>query len=53
MKISASVKSEYNQHEVQVETNGSAKVLHLIRHTDRVAEIHNTLRKGVNVTLTE
>ena len=24
----------------------------LIKHTDRVAEIHNTLRKGVNVTLT-
>jgi len=23
----------------------------LIEHTDRVAEIHNTLRKGVNVTL--
>ena len=23
----------------------------LIRHTDRVAEIHNTLRKGIDVTL--
>jgi uncharacterized OsmC-like protein len=24
----------------------------LIRYTDRVAEVHNTLRKGVNITLT-
>jgi uncharacterized OsmC-like protein len=25
----------------------------LIQHTDRIAEIHNTLRSGVNVTLIE
>lgn len=29
----------------------AADIQELIRHTDRVAEIHNTLRKGVDITL--
>jgi uncharacterized OsmC-like protein len=132
MKIAATVKNVYNQHEVQVETNGSAQTLQippkangygssvnggemlllalatcfcndiyreagkknmvitgvevtctadfgaegepggnfqykvkitseaseteireLIRHTDQIAEVHNTLRKGTTVTIVE
>ncbi|RRB06569.1 OsmC family protein [Larkinella rosea] len=30
----------------------AAEIEELIRHTDQIAEIHNTLRKGLNVTLT-
>lgn len=37
----ASVTSDADEQEIE----------DLIRHTDTVAEIHNTLRKGVNVTL--
>lgn len=27
------------------------QVRELIKHTDRIAEIHNTIRKGVEITL--
>lgn len=132
MLMSATIKSSFNQHEVEVQTNGAAKQMHiaakstgygssisggellllalatcfcndiyreaakrniavdgveievsgefgaegepgfnfqyrakvasnarqeeidaLIAHTDQVAEIHNTLRKGLNITLTK
>ena len=36
----------------QVSSDASpAAIDELLRHTDRVAEIHNTLRKGVSITL--
>lgn len=31
----------------------AAEIEALIRHTDQIAEIHNTLRKGLNVTLVQ
>jgi uncharacterized OsmC-like protein len=31
----------------------SEEIQDLIRHTDKVAEIHNTFRKGINVTLVD
>jgi organic hydroperoxide reductase OsmC/OhrA len=40
------------RYEVQVTSNASkAEIDELIRHTDQIAEIHNTLRKGVKVDL--
>lgn len=37
---------------VKVDSNASDETIRqLIQHTDKVAEIHNTLRKGVNVNL--
>jgi hypothetical protein len=37
---------------VKVDANASEKeVLDLIRHTDQVAEIHNSLRMGTKVSL--
>ncbi|HEY3369619.1 MAG TPA: OsmC family protein [Prolixibacteraceae bacterium] len=30
----------------------AAEIEELIQYTDRIAEVHNTLRKGVNITLT-
>jgi organic hydroperoxide reductase OsmC/OhrA len=40
------------RYEVRVTSNASkAEIEELIRHTDQVAEIHNTLRKGVDVNL--
>lgn len=40
------------RYEVRVTSNASgAEIEELIRHTDQVAEIHNTLRKGVKVDL--
>ncbi|PSL23915.1 OsmC family protein [Dyadobacter jiangsuensis] len=40
------------RYEVSVTSNASgAEIEELIRHTDQVAEIHNTLRKGVKVDL--
>jgi uncharacterized OsmC-like protein len=40
------------QYKVNVTTDASqAEIDQLISHTDKVAEIHNTLRKGMNVTL--
>ncbi|TMU57135.1 OsmC family protein [Flagellimonas algicola] len=40
-------------YEVAIEGDAPKSVLDtLIAHTDKVAEIHNTLRKGVSVTLT-
>lgn len=42
------------QYRASVRANASeAEVLDLIRHTDAVAEIHNTLRQGATVTLTD
>ena len=39
-------------YKVKIESNASDQELNdLIRTTDKVAEIHNTLRKGVEVTL--
>ena len=32
---------------------GEEEIMELIRHTDRVAEIHNSLRMGTPVTLTD
>jgi len=45
-------------HDLSYTTNveadvSAAEIAELIRHTDRVAEIHNTLRKGVVVKLVE
>ena len=40
-KYSATVKANVPEAEIQA----------LVRHTDSVAEVHNTLRKGINVTL--
>ncbi|RTQ49983.1 OsmC family peroxiredoxin [Hymenobacter gummosus] len=37
--------------EVQAEGASAAEIEALIRHTDQVAEVHNTLRRGVAVTL--
>ena len=31
----------------------TAQIDELIAHTDRIAEVHNTLRKGVSITLTK
>lgn len=40
------------QYKVNVTSNAPEEdVEALIRHTDRVAEIHNTLRKGLSITL--
>lgn len=40
------------RYEVRVISNApKAEIEELIRHTDQVAEIHNTLRKGVEVNL--
>lgn len=40
------------RYEVRVASNASkAEIEELVRHTDQVAEIHNTLRKGVDVDL--
>jgi len=40
------------RYEVSVTSNApKAEIEALIRHTDQVAEIHNTLRKGVEVNL--
>jgi len=41
------------QYQAQVESPGSTpqQIKDLIRDVDRVAEVHNTLRKGVSVTL--
>lgn len=43
------------QYEANVKSSGSTdrEIKDLIRDVDRVAEIHNTLRKGVSVTLKE
>jgi len=38
----------------KVEADASEEeIMELIRHTDRIAEIHNTLRVGTPVTLTD
>ena len=38
----------------KVEADASEEeIMELIRHTDRVAEIHNSLRMGTQVTLTD
>lgn len=43
--------SNFN-YNVHVTSAASAEEINeLIHHTDRVAEIHNTLRKGINITL--
>ncbi|MDR6807442.1 putative OsmC-like protein [Dyadobacter sp. BE34] len=40
------------RYEVRVTSNASkAEIEELVRHTDEVAEIHNTLRQGVKVNL--
>lgn len=40
------------QYKANVVSDAPAEVIdELIAHTDQVAEIHNTLRKGVNITL--
>lgn len=42
------------QYKVKVMSNAPQKEIDdLIAHTDEVAEIHNTLRKGLNITLTK
>jgi uncharacterized OsmC-like protein len=40
-------------YEVKVQSSNSSpeEVADLIRHVDRIAEVHNTLRQGVNVLL--
>lgn len=41
------------QYHARVSSSASAEEIEdLLQHTDRVAEIHNTLRKGVSITLT-
>lgn len=40
------------QYKVHIDSSAPADVIEqLIRHTDQVAEVHNTLRKGLDVTL--
>jgi organic hydroperoxide reductase OsmC/OhrA len=40
------------RYKAQVDSTASpTEIQDLIHHTDQIAEIHNTLRKGVNVTL--
>jgi uncharacterized OsmC-like protein len=42
------------QYKAKVDSSASqAEIDALIAHTDRVAEIQNTLRKGLNITLTQ
>ena len=42
------------QYKARVEADASqAEIDELISHTDKVAEIHNTLRNGLNVTLVQ
>ena len=42
------------QYKANVVTDAPAEVIEeLIKHTDNIAEIHNTLRKGVNIILTQ
>ena len=61
MLMSATIKSSLNQHEVEMQIGGAAKQIHSRAkstgyrspHTDEVTEIHNTLRKGLNITLTK
>jgi uncharacterized OsmC-like protein len=46
------VRAQNVLYEVRVEANGSQEeILDLIKHTDRLAEIHNSLRMGTQVTL--
>ncbi|WP_266364714.1 OsmC family protein [Tellurirhabdus rosea] len=41
------------QYHARVSSSASAEEIEdLLQHTDRVAEIHNTLRRGVSITLT-
>ena len=42
------------KYKAHVAADASAEVINeLIEHTDRIAEIHNTLRKGLEVTLSK
>lgn len=41
MKVSAVLKNKYNEHEITVTSN----------YTDEIAEIHKTLRLGLNISL--
>ena len=42
------------EYKVKVSSNASKEdIRELIRHTDKVAEVHNTLRKGTSVSLIE
>ena len=46
------VRAQNVNFQVRVETNsGQQEILDLVQHTDRVAEIHNSLRMGTNITL--
>lgn len=36
---------------IQSSNNSQQEIMELIHHVDRIAEIHNTLRKGVSVSL--
>jgi hypothetical protein len=49
LRISARVRNAPATHETLVRTDGSERAL--VRRTDAAAEIHNTLRAGVKVTL--
>lgn len=43
--------SDFQYKAVVASSASSKEIDDLIRHTDRVAEIHNTLRKGLSITL--
>ena len=63
MRISATVSNEGARHDVALETAGARqslavgakssgpRIARLLRETDAVAEVHNTLRAGVPVAL--
>ncbi|HEX2848561.1 MAG TPA: hypothetical protein VHN59_18590 [Chitinophagaceae bacterium] len=60
MQISASIKNSCQQHHFIVSTEGNEKVIAIPAKAEgygssvnggRIAEIHNTLRKGVSVSL--
>ena len=44
--------SNYKYKATVVSDTPPADIEELIHHTDTIAEIHNTLRKGINITLT-
>ncbi|MGE0640797.1 MAG: hypothetical protein AB7G12_16450 [Thermoanaerobaculia bacterium] len=57
MEISANVVSANDRHEVTVRTGTSAaatgEIARLLRETDAVAEIHDTVRAGTPVELVD
>lgn len=49
MKISASVHSSFQRHEVTVETENNRKSISITPKIEEIAEIHKTLRQGIDL----